>query len=376
MTENHPEFLIVGGGVYGCATAWHLASKGASVLLLEARSIAFGASGGEGKRGVRANGRDLRELPLMSAAYAAWPRLDDMLGADTGYERCGQLRLIERKRDWDDAVFRSQMQNAAGIETQLLERGELDQLQPGLAPSVIGAMYCPKDGVSAQHATTMAYAAAARAAGAELREQSEVKNLRLSAGGTKAAILADGTEIPFSKGLLVLNNAGAADLLNTAFNANLPVWRRFPQAILTTPPGGFQLNRLTGHASRKLSMKMTDEGKLMISGGWVGDWNGRESIPDPAQVRGNMNEAAAVFPALSGCEPESVDVSRAESQTLDNIPVIDQIGDNTWFATGWCGHGWAIAPVVARDLAEWVLTGVRPTLLEPFTFKRFPGGRP
>ncbi len=63
------DFVIVGGGIYGVATAWELARGGADVLVLEARDIASGASGGLGKRGVRANGRDIRELPLMRAAY-------------------------------------------------------------------------------------------------------------------------------------------------------------------------------------------------------------------------------------------------------------------------------------------------------------------
>ena len=53
------EFVIVGGGIYGVATAWTLASRGASVVVLEARDVAAGASGGPGKRGVRANGRDI-----------------------------------------------------------------------------------------------------------------------------------------------------------------------------------------------------------------------------------------------------------------------------------------------------------------------------
>ena len=67
------DYVIVGGGIHGCAVAWELATRGADVLLLEAKSIASGASGGLGERGVRANGRDLRELPLMRLAYDIWP---------------------------------------------------------------------------------------------------------------------------------------------------------------------------------------------------------------------------------------------------------------------------------------------------------------
>lgn len=62
--------FVIGGGVYGAGVAWELARRGVEALLLEARQIACGASGGVGKQGVRANGRDLRELPLMRLAPA------------------------------------------------------------------------------------------------------------------------------------------------------------------------------------------------------------------------------------------------------------------------------------------------------------------
>ncbi len=39
------DFVIVGGGVYGCGVAWELAKRGADVQLLEAKSVAGGASG-------------------------------------------------------------------------------------------------------------------------------------------------------------------------------------------------------------------------------------------------------------------------------------------------------------------------------------------
>ena len=101
------DFVIVGGGVYGSGVAWELARRGAEVVLLEARQIASGASGGLGKRGVRANGRDVRDLPLMRLAYDLWPVLNEMLGAPTGYERTGHVQLIEQERDVHAAAARA-----------------------------------------------------------------------------------------------------------------------------------------------------------------------------------------------------------------------------------------------------------------------------
>src|SRR4051812_530752 len=98
-TEGSPgvdeaDFVVVGGGVYGAALAYELVVRGASVALLEAGRLAERASGGPGKRGVRANGRNSRELPLAREALALWPTLSQELGADTGFEQLGGLMLV------------------------------------------------------------------------------------------------------------------------------------------------------------------------------------------------------------------------------------------------------------------------------------------
>ena len=164
------DYIIVGGGIYGCTVAWQLAKRGADVLLLEANTIASGASGGLGERGVRANGRDLRELPLMRLAYDIWISLHADIGGFTGYRRLGHLDLIEREEDLARAPAQVWLQNQQGIESHLLDAAQLRELEPNLSESVIAAIYCPKDGVADHTATTRSMANAARAQGAAIQE--------------------------------------------------------------------------------------------------------------------------------------------------------------------------------------------------------------
>ena len=58
---------------------------------------------------------------------------------------------------------------------------------------------------------------------------------------------------------------------------------------------------------------------------------------------------------------------------MDGIPIIDYLpgADNMLVGVGWSGHGWAIAPVVARLLAGWALSGEQPGPLAPFGYGRF-----
>ena len=83
------EYVIVGGGVYGAAVAFWLAENGAEVRLLEARQIGNGASAGPGRRGTRANGRDVRELALARLSHDMWPTLHERLGVEPFFERLG-----------------------------------------------------------------------------------------------------------------------------------------------------------------------------------------------------------------------------------------------------------------------------------------------
>jgi sarcosine oxidase subunit beta len=113
----------------------------------------------------------------------------------------------------------------------------------------------------------------------------------------------------------------------------------------------------------------------MISGGHQGRWNAETGRGEPiaAEVTANVATAVAVYPSLEGLEVEVADTSHLEAVSLDGVPIIDTLpgNDQVLYATGWCGHGWAIAPAVSEMIADWALTGTRPAMLAPFAASRF-----
>ena len=369
------DVVIVGGGVYGTGVAWELAQRGVEVLLLEAKGIASGASGGLGKRGVRANGRDLRELPLMRLAYELWPVLAEQIGAPTGYERTGHLQLIEQQRDYEGAVACAWAQEKHGIPTQLVTGAALREMEPYLSEQVRAALYCPEDGVADHTATTRGLAQAAQRHGAEIREQTCVISLEREGDRITAVLTADAERIPVRRYVLLLANAQVPEMLQTHFGIVLPVWRILPQIVLTAPVISPPVYHLIGHAQRRLAIKTTPDNRLMISGGWRGQWNPTTGQGDTQQeqIQGNVAEAVAVYPCLQGIAVAEAAADRPETLAVDGIPIIDRVPDtsNAFFATGWSGHGWAIAPAVCQLLATWVATGYMPALLQPFVYSRF-----
>lgn len=374
------DYIVAGGGVYGACAAWELARSGASVVLLEAQAVASGASGGLGKRGVRACGRDVRELPLMRLAYDLWPALADEIGAPTGYERMGLLHLFERGPDgleggWESAPARAWLQNQHGIATQVLDRDAVLQLEPDVSEAVIGALYCPDDGVADHTATTRGLAAAATRLGAVIREGTALAALERSGERVAAVVTADGERIGVTGAVLLLTNTHAPGFLREQLGLTLPVWPMLPQVLLTEPLDPMPVRHLIGHERRTLAIKPAEGGRAMISGGWSGRWSATRDHGEilRGQIEGNVAEAVAVYPSLAGVGVAEADASRPESVCVDDIPIIDRApgAANLYFGTGWSGHGFAISLAVAKLLADWASGSDRPDLLRPFAYDRF-----
>jgi sarcosine oxidase subunit beta len=243
-----------------------------------------------------------------------------------------------------------------------VERVQLRGIEAALAASVMGAVFCPDDGIADHTATTLALADAARQASAEIREGTRVERLEHD-----AVVLESGERVEAKRAVAVLANAGSSALLATlGVELELPVV--YPQIIVANPVERFSLRYLIGHMDRRLAAKQLASGEIMISGGWLGRWNKEEdrAKPLPENIAGNMNDARAVFPALAGVESIRAYADRAESVGPGLLPIIDRLPghENIVVGAGWTGHGFALAPAVNRLLAGWLLGGERPSEFE------------
>lgn len=376
------EYVIVGGGAYGCAVAYHLASQGRSVVVLEAAGVGGGASGGPGKRGVRGNRRDLRELPLLREAHRLWPRLADELGAETGYVRTGSVSLIEEevvggKGGAVAAEAHAHTQTRFGIPTEVWDGDRVREVIPGLTGNVRAALHVPGDGVAAQYRTTLAYADAARRSGAVIHEGTRVVALRSRQPGRRAHVVTeDGRTFEAERAVLLAANASVPQLVRENFGHVVPAWTVYPQVVLLRPEHAVTLPLLVGHDSRLISVKSLDGGLIQLSGGWRGRFDPDTGRAEPveANVRGNIAQLEALLPAAGELTRVSVHVASPETATVDQIPFVDAVpgAEGFYLATGWTGHGWALLPAASRDIAHLLLHGSVPPALAPFSLSRIP----
>ena len=132
------DVIIIGSGVIGCATAYYLAKKGTSVIVLDKdENIGNGGSARNGG-GVRQSGRDPRELPLaMYAVNNLWPTLSEELGVNVEYHKEGNLRLGKTKHHLEILQGLTDRATACGLDVRMIDGAEVRAINPYLSDEVI-----------------------------------------------------------------------------------------------------------------------------------------------------------------------------------------------------------------------------------------------
>jgi glycine/D-amino acid oxidase-like deaminating enzyme len=376
------DIVIVGGGIYGTSLAFELGSRGYSVILLEAHEIASGASGGPGERGVRANGRDIRELPVISLSMERWQKFESEMEGGVGYRRIGGLQVYDVPYGYREHEIRGRMEAQAAIQTQLgtptsvLTKDEVLEREPEMARSIIGGLYCPNDGVGDHTFATRQFAAAAERIGATIQTKARAVEIIKQGSTAKAVRLENGEVITAGSKLFLLCNAGVPKLLSSILNPHeVPhVWNLMPQMMYVTNPENRKVNHLLSHAHRRLAVKQLPDGTVMLSGGVsVTHENGRVAQGSLSSTAINLTDAISTLPFLDRSEFLKVDATRVETVALDAIPVIGQpeAAENIYFGYAWSGHGFAISLGFTKLFADWVESGRKPSELEPFSPTRF-----
>ena len=349
--------VIVGGGLMGLSTAWHLrrADPTVRVTVLESRQIGAAASGASAA-GVRVMGRDPAERALALASLARWPELARELEHETGYRRGGGLRVALDEDAWRAAPAWIDEQRAHGVALELLDAASVRRLAPGVAAGALGGVYSPIDGQAEAMTTVRAFASAARRHGAKIEEGAWATGLVVAGGRVTGVARADRVPQPCAVAVVAAGVWTAA--LLAGLDVKLPLATRALQMLLTEPaPVAF--TPVLSAFGRKLSFKQLDAGEYLIGGGWPGRITGEadnawELIQD--SVSTSLKVAREVYP----------DVARAklargwaglEAFTPDELPVLGAVPgvEGLLVAAGFSGHGFALAPGVGDTLARLAL---------------------
>lgn len=360
------EIVVVGGGIVGSSIAYHLARQGRQVLVVERASPAVEpAASWASAGGVRRQGRHRAEAKLASESIDRWPSLEEELGASFGYRQGGNLYVGEGEDEIEAvARFVTVQQENGFADVRLLDRREALEVVPGLNDRASAASYSPRDGQADPPRTTRAFAGAAERHGATywngtesvglLATDSRVTGLRTSHGDVSISAV------------VVAAGCWSDDLL-ASLGVRLPIRTRVPQILISTPARPGLLTPVLGSVSRRLSLKQLDNGAFMLGGGWPGvpSSDRRSYSMQQESIEGGWAAAAGLVAAV-GEQELAQQWCGLEAQSFDGIPFIGPIRgvDGLAVATGFSGHGFAIAPAVGRALADQLAGRAVPELAD------------
>ena len=230
---NHYDVIIVGGGMLGLATAYHLARRGARALVLEAGELGGGSSGACTGRAQVAEGHlDPLNLRLIREGLARLETLEQELAVAFEWRRIGFLALINSQHLWDEWTGRAAQLTAAGIPTEMLDQAALREAEPYLnADGFLGAAYA-LEGLLNPFRFCAAYAGAARRHGAQLRPRTPVTGMRLA--GRRVIAVEAGTERFEADQVAVMCGAWTAPVARLA-GVELPIRHTHAEAFVTEP---------------------------------------------------------------------------------------------------------------------------------------------
>ena len=176
--QEQARVVIIGGGVVGVSTAYHLAKRGwTDVLLLERTELTAGSTW-------HAAGL----LPLFNMSYSVgqlhqysvdlYGRLEAETGQDVSFHKTGNLRLATNNDRMDEYRNYQCTAETIGVECHIIGVDEVKKLWPlASMDGIVGALWHPTDGHIAPVDLTMALAKGARQAGATIRQQTAVTGI-------------------------------------------------------------------------------------------------------------------------------------------------------------------------------------------------------
>ena len=357
--------VIVGAGIVGLYTAYHLARAGAGpVLVVDRGFLSSGASGRNGG-GVRQQWETRATVRLARESVDAYRRFGREFGFNLWFRQSGYLFLAENETELARLRAVHDLVTSEGLPSKVLGPDGVDRLVEGIAPgSVVGGTYLATDGTLYPFPAIWGVYEAARAQGVEIALGVEALGVESSDGRVVAVLTSRGR---VATGVVV-NAAGgwSAEFSRRAGLLAPNVATR--HEILATEPMKPFLNPMVVRASDGLYFSQTMRGEL------VGGLTLRNGVGTEGGMPSTPRFLKEMARALLGLVPRlgAVGVLRAWSgfydDTPDGFPVIGEDPRRKGFvhANGFGGHGFMLAPAATVRVARAVLG--EPSDLDPNAF--------
>lgn len=186
LPPAHARVVIIGGGVSGCSTAYHLAKRGwKDVVLLERKQLTSGTTWhAAGLVGQLRSSINLTRMAKYSAEL--YLNLEKDTGIATGMRQCGSITVALTQDRYQELLRNAAMAKAFGVEVEMIDVPTLKKIYPHLnTDGAVGAAHLPGDGQCDPANIALALAKGARMNGVSIFEHTKVKDVITKDGQVK-----------------------------------------------------------------------------------------------------------------------------------------------------------------------------------------------
>ncbi|MCA3486230.1 MAG: FAD-dependent oxidoreductase [Rhodobacter sp.] len=373
--------VVIGGGIVGCSTAYHLGKLGwTDTVLLERRKLTSGttfhAAGLVGQLRTSAN-----ITQLLGYSVDLYRRLEQETGLQTGWKMNGGLRLACNAERWTEVKRQATTAHSFGLEMHLLTPKEAQDLWPLMTiDDLVGAAFLPTDGQANPSDITQSLARGARMAGVKIFEDTPVTRIIVDNGRIRGVETPQG-RIDCEKVVICAGQWTRA--LAATVGVNVPLVSVEHQYMVTEQIAGVTPTLPTLRDPDRLTYWKEEVGGLV--------WGGYEPNPVPWAVKGIpegfhfelltsdfdhfgqfMDLAIGRVPALETAGIKQL-INGPESFTPDGNFILGEAPEqrNLFIGAGFNAFGIASGGGAGMALAEWVAGGAAPFDLWPVDIRRF-----
>ena len=353
--------VVVGGGTIGAWCAYFLRRSGLNrVVLLEKRTLGQGASS-RAAGVVRTQGGTPWAVKLGEWSRKFYLSQHDELGIDSGFTPQGYVLPCFTEAEVAAARERMAMQNALGLSVRWLEPGQLDALNPTLAPGrTLGGTYCAEDGYLTPPRNVTAYAVALATAGVEVCERVAFLGLHGTPGDIVTGVQTSAG--PISTPLVVLT--GGPELAEVAglVGVAVPTGGVRHQVAVTQPHPDLAPERVPMVFDLGAGLYWRpEEGGLLFGMSNPDEMPGKATCIDEPYLALMRERLAELVPVTAGLGLRRVWAATID-YTPDHLPIIGPAISGGQVMTGATiasagGAGMMWGPAIARSAADVALTG-------------------
>jgi sarcosine oxidase subunit beta len=373
--KSSADVVIIGGGIMGASTAYHLSKRGhTNVILLESGEMFGMGSTGLNAGGVRHQFSTAVNIELSKVSFAMMESFPQEMDSEVALNRCGYLFLLDNSADLERFQRNVALQNLHGVPSRIVDRAEIARLAPDVnLDGVIAGSWCDRDGLVDPSGLLQGYVSQAGKLGATLLTRTPATGIEVAAGRVTAVITPQGR---IATGAVLISGGPWSKQIGAMAGVDLPIEPIRRQIAVTTPIAGLRSDfPFVIDFSQALYFHRE-------SGGILTGMSNRDEKPgfdtgiDEEWRLRHLEKAIARLPMLENADLAAewaglYEVTPDDQPILGALPLVQGL----FVCAGFSGHGLMHGPAAGLVMSEEILDGRATTIdIDSLRFARFAQG--